>query len=280
MTEAELLRLAAHAEMYSAHPISRSLRAACGCEMDAALVSAVTETAGHGVSARVEGRAVLCGNARLMAQNGVSLPEVQAVGTIVHVAVEGAYAGYIVISDVVKDGSASAIAALREAGVTRLVMLTGDNEVVAADVCSRLGLTEYRASLLPGDKVSALEGLLGADRRVAFAGDGVNDAPVLRRADVGVAMGGLGADAAIEAADVVLMDDDVGKLALAVRMAKKTMAIARQNIVFALAVKALVMLLGVLSFANMWLAVFADVGVAMLCILNAVRAMGAKRNND
>ncbi len=273
MAREELLDLAAHAEMHSPHPISKSLRAACGSALDADRVSGVTEIAGQGLSALVDGRRILCGNARMMRANGVSVPDVKTVGTIVHVAAEGKYAGHIVISDVVKEGAKAAITALKEAGVERLVMLTGDNEAVAADVCSRLGLTEYRASLLPGDKVSALEARLGDDRKVAFVGDGVNDAPVLRRADVGVAMGGLGADAAIEAADVVLMDDDVGKLAIAVRMAKKTMAIVRQNIGFALAVKALVMLLGVMGFANMWLAVFADVGVAMLCILNAVRAM-------
>lgn len=273
LTEAQLIDLAAHTEMHSTHPISRSLRQAYGQDVQAGRVDDVTETAGQGLAALVDGKQVLCGNARLMQANGVACAEVSAVGTIVHVAVEGSYAGHIVISDVVKDGAAPAIAALKEAGVSRLVMLTGDNEAVAADVCSRLGLTEYRASLLPGDKVHALESLLGETHKVAFVGDGVNDAPVLRRADVGIAMGGLGADAAIEAADAVLMDDDVGKLALAIRMAKKTMRIAGQNIAFALAVKLGVMLLGVLGFANMWLAVFADVGVAMLCILNAVRAM-------
>ncbi len=273
MTAEQLLELAAHAEMHSHHPISVSLRAAYGEDLDAARVSEVREIAGRGVSALVDGAHVLCGNARLMQENGVTAADSAAAGTIVHVAAEGVYAGYIVISDEVKPGAAQAIEALKRAGVTHLVMLTGDNEAVAADVCSRLGLTEYRASLLPGDKVTALETLLGETHKVAFVGDGVNDAPVLRRADVGVAMGGLGADAAIEAADAVLMDDDVGKLALAVRLAKKTLRIARQNIVFALAVKALVMLLGVLGMANMWLAVFADVGVAMLCILNALRAM-------
>ncbi len=275
MTEAAFLDLAAHAEMHSPHPISRSLRTAYGHELDADRVCEVTETAGQGLSALVDGRRVLCGNARLMQAQGITCPQVEAVGTIVHVAADGEYAGYAVISDVVKEGASSAMQALKDAGVFRLVMLTGDNEQVAADVCSRLGLTEYRASLLPGDKVAALETLLGDGRTVAFVGDGVNDAPVLRRADVGVAMGGLGADAAIEAADAVLMDDDVGKLALAVRMAKKTMRIVRQNIIFALAVKLGVMLLGVFGFANMWLAVFADVGVAMLCILNAMRAMKA-----
>lgn len=273
MDAASLLDIAAHAELHSAHPISKSLRAACEGKPDASRVSDVTEVAGQGLSAVVDGKRVLCGNARLMRENGVAYPEVDAVGTIVHVAADGKYAGHIVISDLVKEGAASAVQALKDAGVGELVMLTGDNEAVAADVCNRLGLTEYRASLLPEDKVGALETLLGKDKQVAFVGDGVNDAPVLRRADVGVAMGGLGADAAIEAADVVLMDDDVGKLSLAVSIARKTLRIAHQNIAFALAVKALVMLLGVIGFANMWLAVFADVGVAMLCILNALRAM-------
>nr|MBR4279782.1 cadmium-translocating P-type ATPase [Clostridia bacterium] len=273
MAEAELLDFAAHAEMHSAHPIARSLRDACKHELNAARVSEMTDTAGRGLSALVDGKRVLCGNGQLMQANGIECAPAEAIGTIVHVAVDGEYAGYILISDEVKPGAAAAIAALNEAGVTRTVMLTGDNETVAAEVASRLGLTEVRASLLPGDKVSAMESLLGDKCRVAFVGDGVNDAPVLRRADVGVAMGGLGSDAAIEAADVVLMDDDVGKLAAAIRLAKKTMRIARQNIVFALAVKALVMILGVLGIANMWLAVFADVGVAMLCIVNALRAM-------
>lgn len=273
MSAGELLSLAAHAELHSPHPISRSLRAACKADLDANRVSDVTEIAGQGLSALVDGRRVLCGNARLMRENGVAYREANAVGTVVYVAADGQYAGYIVISDLVKESAAPAVKELKAAGVRELVMLTGDNEAVAADVCNRLGLTEYRASLLPEDKVGALETLLGEKRQVAFVGDGVNDAPVLRRADVGVAMGGLGADAAIEAADVVLMDDDVGKLALAVRIARKTVRVAHQNIVFALAVKALVMLLGVLGFANMWLAVFADVGVAMLCILNALRAM-------
>ena len=273
MTAEELLDLAAHAEMHSPHPIARSLREARDAELDEDRVADVTDTAGQGLSARVDGKAVLCGNEKLMRDNRVAFTAVEAAGTIVHVAVDGAYAGYIIISDAMKEGAPAAMAALKDAGVTRTVMLTGDNEAVAAEVAGRLGLTDYRASLLPGDKVSVLESLLGADHRVAFVGDGVNDAPVLRRADVGIAMGGLGSDAAIEAADIVLMDDDVGKLAVAVRMAKKTMAIARQNIAFALAVKALVMLLGVLGIANMWLAVFADVGVAMLCILNALRAM-------
>ena len=265
--------MAAHAEMHSAHPISRSLREAYGQPLDAARVADIEEIPGRGLSAQVDGRRVLCGNERLMQEHHLAAPQADTAGTIVHVAVEDAYAGYIVISDVVKESAPAAIASLMDAGIKRLIMLTGDHEKAAADVAERVGLTEYHAALLPGDKVTALENLMSQGCRVAFVGDGVNDAPVLRRADVGVAMGGLGSDAAIEAADVVLMDDDVSKLALAVRMAQKTVRIATQNIVFALAVKALVMLLGVLGYADMWLAVFADVGVAMLCILNALRAL-------
>ena len=273
MTEDALLDLAAHVELHSAHPISRCLREVCPHPLNDARVADVQEVPGRGLSALVDGRTILCGNARLMAEHGVAVPQGELPGTVVHVAVEEAYAGCIIISDTVKDNARSAIDALKGAGVSRLVMLTGDNEAAASEVAARLGLTEYRASLLPGDKVAALESLLGEGHKVAFVGDGVNDAPVLRRVDVGVAMGGLGSDAAIEAADVVLMDDEPGKLALAVRIARKTMRIARQNIAFALAVKLAVMFLGILGFANMWLAVFADVGVAMLCILNALRAM-------
>lgn len=273
MTEDALLDLAAHAELHSAHPVSSCLREVCPHPLNDARVADVQEVPGRGLSALVDGRTILCGNARLMAEHGVAVPQGELPGTVVHVAVEEAYAGCIIISDTVKDNARSAIDALKGAGVSRLVMLTGDNEAAASEVAARLGLTEYRASLLPGDKVAALESLLGEGHKVAFVGDGVNDAPVLRRVDVGVAMGGLGSDAAIEAADVVLMDDEPGKLALAVRIARKTMRIARQNIAFALAIKLAVMLLGILGFANMWLAVFADVGVAMLCILNALRAM-------
>ena len=273
MTEDALLDLAAHAELHSAHPVSSCLREVCPHPLNDARVADVQEVPGRGLSALVDGRTILCGNARLMAEHGVAVPQGELPGTVVHVAVEEAYAGCIIISDTVKDNARSAIDALKDAGVSRLVMLTGDNEAAASEIAARLGLTEYRASLLPGDKVAALESLLGEGHKVAFVGDGVNDAPVLRRVDVGVAMGGLGSDAAIEAADVVLMDDEPGKLALAVRIARKTMRIARQNIAFALAVKLAVMLLGILGFANMWLAVFADVGVAMLCILNALRAM-------
>ena len=273
MTEDALLDLAAYAELHSAHPVSRCLREVCPHPLNDTRVADVQEVPGRGLSALVDGRTVLCGNARLMAEHGVAVPQGELPGTVVHVAVEEAYAGCIIISDTVKDNARSAIDALKDAGVSRLVMLSGDNEAAASEIAARLGLTEYRASLLPGDKVAALESLLGEGHKVAFVGDGVNDAPVLRRVDVGVAMGGFGSDAAIEAADVVLMDDEPGKLALAVRIARKTMRIARQNIAFALAIKLAVMLLGILGFANMWLAVFADVGVAMLCILNALRAM-------
>ena len=273
MSREALLSLAAHAECYSSHPISRSLQEAWGKPVDAARVANVAEIAGHGVQATVDGQTVLAGNERLMKAHGIVADAVDAAGTVVHMAVDGCYAGYIVISDVIKDTAPVAMQALKDAGVSRLVMLTGDRAHAAADVSRQVGLTDFRAELLPEDKVTALESLLGDEHHVAFVGDGINDAPVLRRADVGIAMGGVGSDAAIEAADVVLMDDDVSKVALAIRSARRTMRIARQNIVFALGVKALVMLLGALGFANMWLAVFADVGVAMLAILNAMRAM-------
>ncbi len=276
MSRETLLETAAHGECYSDHPISLSLREAWGQIVDPARVTDAEETAGHGVSALVDGRRVLAGNARMMAEHGIAAKAPAAVGTVVHVAVEGAYAGSIVISDVVKDEAPAAMQALKEAGATRLVMLTGDREEVAADVSARVGLTHYRAELLPEGKVGELEALLGDGHRVAFVGDGINDAPVLRRADLGVAMGGVGSDAAIEAADVVLMDDRIGKVALAMRIARRTMGIARQNIIFALSVKLLVMLLGLFGIANMWLAVFADVGVAMLAILNAMRALRVK----
>ena len=273
MSSDDLLELVAHAELHSAHPISQSLQAAWGRPLEHTRVSDITDIPGQGLSALVDNRRILCGNERLMQHNAIPTASVSSPVTCVHAAVDGQYAGYILISDVVKPGAADAMSALKAAGIRRLVMLTGDNETTAADVARQVGLTEYHAALLPADKVSALEKLL-AFGKTAFVGDGVNDAPVLRRSDVGIAMGGLGSDAAIEAADIVLMDDDPGKLAPAIRLAQKTLRIARQNIAFALLVKALVMLLGVLGFANMWLAVFADVGVAMLCILNALRARG------
>lgn len=275
-TEEALLNLTAHAEAYSDHPIARSIQEAYGTPLDLSRVGETGETAGHGVRTMVDGEMVYAGNGRLMANLGLTVPNPDQIGTVVHVARAGEYLGHLVISDRVKHQSALAMADLKAAGVNRLVMLTGDRMEAASAIASQVGLTDYRAELLPEDKVRALEALLGKDHHVAFVGDGLNDAPVLRRADLGIAMGGVGADAAIEAADVVLMDDDPSKLALAVRHARRTLLIARQNIVFALAVKLLVMLLGALGRANMWLAVFADVGVAMLCILNAMRAMRRK----
>ncbi len=275
MSREELLELAAHAECFSDHPISRSLKEAWRQAVDNARVSETEEIAGHGVQAMVDGRCVLAGNARMMQAHGISAAQVSDIGTVVHVAADGRYCGYIVISDVIKEDAAEAMAALKQQGVQRLVMLTGDREEAAQAVSMKVGLAEYHASLLPEDKVHVLGQLLGDTHRVAFVGDGINDAPVLRRADLGIAMGGVGSDAAIEAADVVLMDDHIGKVAQAMQIARRTMRIARQNIVFALGVKLLVMVLGVFGIANMWLAVFADVGVAMLAILNAMRAMKA-----
>ena len=276
ISEAELLEMAAHAECFSDHPISRSLKEAWGKPVDNARLTEAEEIAGRGVRACVDGRTVLAGNASMMAENAIEAAEVSDTGTVVHVAADGKYCGYIVISDVMKADVPQAMAALREAGVGQLVMFTGDREAVAKEICGRAGLTAYRAGLLPEGKVEELEKLLGEKHKVAFVGDGINDAPVLRRADLGIAMGGVGSDAAIEAADVVLMDDGIGKVAQAIRIARGTMRIARQNIVFALGIKLLVMLLGVAGIANMWLAVFADVGVAMLAILNAMRALHLK----
>ena len=277
VTKDELLDVAAHAEAFSDHPIAISIKEALGCAVDMNRVSDASEAAGHGVQAKVDGQQVYAGNARLMESIGVKAAEPAEIGTVVHVARGGQYLGALVISDVIKENSASAMEALKSAGVKRLVMLTGDRQEVAADIAKKVGLTDYRAELLPEDKVSALEGLLGDGHTVAFTGDGINDAPVLRRADIGIAMGGVGADAAIEAADIVLMDDDPAKIAQGVRHARRTMRIVHQNIIFALAVKLLVMVLGICGFANMWLAVFADVGVAMLAILNAMRAMKMKQ---
>ena len=277
VTKDELLDAAAHAEAFSDHPIAISIKEALGCAVDMNRVSDASEAAGHGVQAKVDGQQVYAGNARLMESIGVKAAEPAEIGTVVHVARGGQYLGALVISDVIKENSASAMEALKSAGVKRLVMLTGDRQEVAADIAKKVGLTDYRAELLPEDKVSALEGLLGNGHTVAFTGDGINDAPVLRRADIGIAMGGVGADAAIEAADIVLMDDDPAKIAQGVRHARRTMRIVHQNIIFALAVKLLVMVLGICGFANMWLAVFADVGVAMLAILNAMRAMKMKQ---
>ena len=279
VTDAALVEAAALAESWSKHPISLSIKAAYGKPIDAARVTDVQELGGHGVTAKVDGKAVAAGNARLMEKLGLTVPAVDGVGTIVHVAVEGSYAGYLLISDVVKPHSADAIRALKASGVRKTVMLTGDAQPVAQAVAQQLGLDEYHAGLLPGDKVDQIEKLLAAKQpkeNLAFVGDGINDAPVLSRADVGIAMGALGSDAAIEAADVVLMDDDPAKIALAMRIARRTLRIVHQNIVFALGIKALCLLLGALGIAGMWAAIFADVGVMVIAVLNATRALYTK----
>ena len=276
MEERRLLAYAALAECASSHPISKSLQKACGGELDRSRVTDIEERSGRGVVAVVDGHAVAAGNGRLMDELGVKWQECRSVGTIVHMAVDGAYAGHIVISDVVKPGAREAIAALRRAGVRRTVMLTGDIQKVAAKVAEELGVDDFRAELLPGDKVSEVERLLGEKgkgERLAFVGDGINDAPVLSRADIGIAMGAMGSDAAIEAADVVLMDDDPMKIAKGIQISRKCIRIVYENIVFALGVKALCLVLGALGLANMWAAIFADVGVMVLAVLNAIRAL-------
>lgn len=274
--EAQLLELAALAERYSDHPISRSLKEAYGKELDASRVSNVEELSGRGVRATVDGRQICAGNDKLMEDIGVSWHPCHRVGTTVHVASGGVYLGHIVISDEVKPDAKEAITALKACGVRRTVMLTGDAKAVGESVAQELGLDEVHTQLLPADKVTRVEALLGEvspKGALAFVGDGINDAPVLSRADIGIAMGGLGSDAAIEAADIVLMDDKPSKLADAIRIARRTLAIVRQNIVFALAVKFLVLALSAAGAANMWEAVFADVGVSVIAILNAMRAL-------
>ena len=281
-----LLELAACAESYSVHPISKSLREAYGGEISPARVSDVEEIGGHGVIAQVDGSKVAAGNSRLMEKLGLgdavrkSAGEQKKAGTIVHVAVDGKYAGYILISDVVKPQSAEAIAALKAQGVKKTVMLTGDSEAAARKAAEELKLDEVKSELLPGDKVNAVEELLAEKSPkevLAFVGDGINDAPVLSRADIGVAMGALGSDAAIEAADIVLMDDNPMKLALAVKISRKCLGIVYENIVFALAVKAICLILGAVGIANMWIAIFADVGVMVLAVLNAIRCLQVKK---
>ena len=278
--KAQLVELAALAESYSTHPIAASLRTAYGQAPDTARVADYEELSGRGVRAKVDGRTVCVGNGRLMDEAGAEWHECHLTGTVAHVAVDGRYAGHIVISDEVKPDAAAAIAALKAAGVHKTVMLTGDAKEVGEAVAKQLGIDEAHTQLLPAGKVEHMEQLLAGQPKgeaLAFVGDGVNDAPVLTRADVGIAMGGIGSDAAIEAADVVLMDDKPSKLAEAVRISRRTLRIVHQNIVFALAVKALVLVLGALGMANMWEAVFADVGVMVLAILNAMRALKAPR---
>ena len=273
--ETELLHLAAHVERHSTHPIAMALRNAYPNEQDDCTVEGIEETAGHGIIATVNGKKVAVGNSKLMDKLGAAWHPCEHSGTIIHVAIDGAYAGHIVISDRIKADAAEGVAALKAAGVSKTVMLTGDQESVAAAVASALKVDEFHAQLLPADKVSEVEKLL-PQGTLAFVGDGINDAPVLTRADVGIAMGALGSDAAIEAADVVLMDDKPSKVASAIRIARRTLAIARQNIVIAIGIKVLVLVLATLGLATMWMAVFADVGVTVLAVLNAMRALQGK----
>lgn len=274
--EKELLHLAAHVERYSSHPIAISLKNAYPDEADGCSVENVEETAGHGVRAVVNGKTVCVGNTKMMDAVGAMWKPCEKNGTIVHVSVDGTYVGHIVVSDRIKADSADAIKALKAEGVTKTVMLTGDKREVGEYVASAIGLDEFHAELLPADKVSELEKLLDnkpSGKTLAFVGDGINDAPVLARADLGIAMGGLGSDAAIEAADVVLMDDKPSKIALGVKIARKTLRLARENTFFAIFIKLLVLVLAVLGIATMWMAVFADVGVTVLAVLNAMRAL-------
>ena len=272
-----VLSMAAHAEAFSDHPIAISVKEAYGGTIDQARIAQAAEESGHGVSAKIDEHVVLAGNDRLMSAHGSDWHDCELTGTILHVAIDGSYAGHIVITDVVKDDAEQAIRELHAAGVERCVMLTGDREEVAHAVATKLGLDEYHAQLLPGDKVEQVERILDSARgNLAFVGDGINDAPVLTRADVGIAMGAMGSDAAIEAADIVLMDDKPSNIARAIRVARKTMRIVRQNIVFAIGVKVLILVLAAFGIANMWLAVFGDVGVAVIAILNAMRAMNTR----
>lgn len=277
----ELLKLAAYAESYSTHPISKSIRNAYGNDIDTGIVSNIEEISGHGISADVEGRKVLAGNIKLMKQFNIDVSSTaaevdSAIGTLVYVAVDGTYAGCIIISDVVKPTSAQAVRSLKKAGVSKVVMLTGDAKKVADAVGGELGIDVVKSELLPADKVEEVEKLLSNKDKnevLAFVGDGINDAPVLSRADIGIAMGALGSDAAIEAADIVLMDDDPAKIATAMNISRKTLRIVHQNIVFALAVKFVCLFLGAIGIANMWIAIFADVGVMVLAVLNATRCL-------
>lgn len=279
MSKEQLLYYAAHVESYSNHPISKSLKDAYGQEPDAGILSQVEEISGHGVTALVNGISVAAGNQKLMKKLGLECTEPDQVGTVVHIAVDQKYAGYILINDVVKEHAAEAITGLKEAGVKKTIMLTGDSRRVAEKVAGRLGVDEVYSELLPSDKVSKVEELLEQKENqegLAFVGDGINDAPVLSRADIGIAMGAMGSDAAIEAADIVLMDDDPAKIALVMKISRKTLRIVHENIVFALAVKAVCLLLTVILGMGMWLAIIADVGVMVLAVLNATRALRTK----
>ena len=280
MPEEQLIEYAALAESASSHPISRSLQRAYGREPDRSRVTDIQEISGHGVTARVDGVAVAAGNGRLMERLGIQPVDCRSTGTIIHMAVDGAYAGHIVISDVVKPRAKEAVSALKRAGVSQTVMLTGDSRKVAEQVAAELGIDRVCAELLPADKVSKVEELLSQSRgkaKLAFVGDGINDAPVLSRADIGIAMGAMGSDAAIEAADIVLMDDDPMKIAKAIRISRKCLGMVYQNIVMALGVKAVCLILGAVGIANMYLAIFADVGVMILAVLNAIRCLFVRK---
>lgn len=275
-----LIELAAYAESYSTHPISKSLQAAYDKEIDKSRISDVKEISGHGVIAKVDGKEVAAGNGKLMDMLGIKYTECEQVGTKVHIALDGKYAGHILISDVIKSTSKQAIAELKSAGVKKTVMLTGDASDVAKQVADELGIDEVYSELLPDDKVSKVEEYLskkGEKEKLAFVGDGINDAPVLSRADIGIAMGAMGSDAAIEAADIVLMDDDPLKIAKAIKISKKCLGIVYENIIFALGVKLVCLILGALGIANMWVAIFADVGVMVIAVLNAIRVLMVKK---
>ena len=283
ISEDELLRIAAHAESYSGHPISKSLKKAYGKEVDKNIVSDVEEISGHGIEAVVDGKKVDAGNVKLMNLCGVKPLVPEKTGTEVHVAIDGIYAGYILISDVIKPEAKKAVADLKAAGVKQVIMLTGDSKKVADAVAAEIGVDVVKSELLPGDKVDEVEKIINnksKGEKLAFVGDGINDAPVLSRADIGIAMGALGSDAAIEAADIVLMDDDPAKIATAMRISRRTLRIVHQNIVFALAVKIICLILGAFGLLNMWWAIFADVGVMVLAVLNATRALLKVGSND
>ena len=281
MKERELLHLAAHVERYSRHPIAESLRAAYPEEKDNCTVEEVEEIAGRGVRALVNGKTICVGNAKFMEEIGAGYKNCHHAGTILHVAIEGRYAGHIVISDVVKNHAVSALQLLKDCGIDRMVMLTGDSEAVASQVARELGIKEFHADLLPADKVLQVEALMdeteGRNRKLAFVGDGINDAPVLSRADIGIAMGAMGSDAAVEAADVVLMDDDPNRIAMAIRLSRRCLRIVKENILLAIGIKLACLFLGAIGIANMWFAIFADVGVMIIAVLNAIRCLVVRK---
>ncbi len=280
MSKDELIKIAAHAEDYSSHPIAVSIKKAYGKAVDPSLISDIEEIAGHGVQASIGGKVVLAGNSKLMKLKNIAYDQSSSTGTVVHIAVDGIYAGYIVIADEIKPDSAKAILELKAAGVKQTVMLTGDADAVGKSVANQLNLDKVYTELLPADKVMQVEKLISeknSKKMLAFVGDGINDAPVLARADVGIAMGGLGSDAAIEAADVVIMTDEPSKIATVMKISRKTLRIVRQNITFSLAVKGIVLILGAFGIANMWGAIFADVGVSIIAILNAIRSLNVKK---